>query len=99
MNKKIKLDDFEQDIENNSENYVPVSNFKKKKIESIIREAKKSKNINIRINNYDLELVKKRAKEEGIPYQTLVSSIIHKYISNQLIEERDIYNALKILHK
>lgn len=99
MNKKIKLDDFEQDIENNSENYVPVSNFKKNKIETIISETKKSKNINIRINNYDLELVKKRAEEEGIPYQTLVSSIIHKYISNQLIEERDIYNALKILDK
>jgi len=75
MDKNIKLDDFEQDIENNS------------------------KNINIRINNYDLEFVKKRAEEEGIPYQTLVSSIIHKYISNQLIEERDIYNALKILQK
>lgn len=99
MDKNIKLDDFEQDIENNSKEYIPVSNSKKKKIEEIIKEVKKSKNINIRINNYDLELVKKRAEEEGIPYQTLVSSIIHKYISNQLIEERDIYNALKILQK
>ena len=68
MNKDIKLDDFEQDIDNNSENYVPISNSKKKKIETIIREAKKSKNINIRINNYDLELVKKRVEEEGIPW-------------------------------
>jgi len=99
MDKNIKLDDFEQDIENNSKEYIPVSNSKKKKIEEIIKEVKKSKNINIRINNYDLELVKKRAEEEGIPYQTLVSSIIHKYISNQLIEERDIFNALKILQK
>jgi len=99
MDKNIKLDDFEQDIENNSKEYIPVSNSKKKKIEEIIKEVKKSKNINIRINNYDLEFVKKRAEEEGIPYQTLVSSIIHKYISNQLIEERDIYNALKILQK
>lgn len=68
-------------------------------IESIISDSKKSKNINIRIKKYDLELVKKRAEEEGIPYQTLISSIIHKYVSNQLIEERDIYKALKILQK
>ena len=35
--------------------------------------------------------------EEGIAYQTLIASIIQKYISNQLVEERDIYHAIKIL--
>jgi predicted DNA binding CopG/RHH family protein len=48
---------------------------------------KKDKRINIRISNRDLIAVKSRASEEGIPYQTLVSSIIHKYVSGSL---RDI---------
>ena len=48
---------------------------------------KKDKRINIRISNRDLIAVQSRASEEGIPYQTLVSSIIHKYISGSL---RDI---------
>ena len=99
MNDDNKLDNFELEIEKSSEKYVPVSEIKRKEIESIINDSKKNKNINIRIKKYDLELVKKRAEEEGIPYQTLISSIIHKYISNQLIAEKDIYKALKILQK
>ena len=45
---------------------------------------KKDKRINIRISNRDLLAVQSRALEEGIPYQTLVSSIIHKFISGSL---------------
>lgn len=45
---------------------------------------KKDKRINIRISNRDLVAIQSRAIEEGIPYQTLVSSIIHKYISGSL---------------
>ena len=45
---------------------------------------KKDKRINIRISNRDLVAIQSKASEEGIPYQTLVSSIIHKYISGSL---------------
>jgi predicted DNA binding CopG/RHH family protein len=45
---------------------------------------KKDKRINIRISNRDLTAIQSKAVEEGIPYQTLVSSIIHKYISGSL---------------
>ncbi len=48
---------------------------------------RKDKRINIRISNRDLIAVQSRASEEGIPYQTLVASIIHKYVSGSL---RDI---------
>ena len=47
---------------------------------------KKDKRINIRISNRDLLAVQSKASKEGIPYQTLVSSIIHKYISGSLKE-------------
>lgn len=46
--------------------------------------VRKDKRINIRISNRDLKAVQLIASKEGIPYQTLVSSIIHKYISGSL---------------
>jgi len=46
--------------------------------------VRKDKRINIRISNRDLKAIQLKATEEGVPYQTLVSSIIHKYISGSL---------------
>jgi predicted DNA binding CopG/RHH family protein len=46
--------------------------------------VRKDKRINIRISNRDLKAIQLKASEEGILYQTLVSSIIHKYISGSL---------------
>ena len=48
----------------------------------------KNQRMNIRIAERDLKALKVRALEEGIPYQTLVSSIIHKYLSGVLIEKK-----------
>jgi len=45
---------------------------------------KKDKRINIRISSRDLGALQRRALEEGIPYQTLVSSVLHKYVSGGL---------------
>ena len=49
---------------------------------------KKDRRINIRISSKDLEALQKRALREGIPYQTLVASILHKYVSGHL-RDRD----------
>jgi predicted DNA binding CopG/RHH family protein len=48
--------------------------------------SKKDKRINIRISSRDLRAIQRRALEEGIPYQTLVSSILHKYVSGTLYD-------------
>ena len=42
---------------------------------------KKDRRINIRISSRDLEALQRRALEEGLPYQSLVSSVLHKYVS------------------
>jgi len=58
---------------------------RKSKLQAIAGNTfKKDKRINIRISNRDLTAIQTRASEEGIPYQTYVSSIIHKYISGSL---------------
>ncbi len=48
------------------------------------KELKRSKRINIRINNQDLAKVKAKAKVNNIPYQTLISSLVHKYAEGDL---------------
>lgn len=58
---------------------------RRKELQAIAKNTfKKDKQINIRISNRDLTAIQSKAFQEGIPYQTLVSSIIHKYISGSL---------------
>lgn len=53
-------------------------------------KAKKDKRINIRIASQDLDALQRRALAEGISYQTLVASILHKYVSGSLIDARKL---------
>ena len=46
----------------------------------------KDARINIRISSKDLRLIQKRALSEGLPYQTLISSLLHKYVEGRLEE-------------
>ena len=47
----------------------------------------KDQRMNIRITKNDLDGIKLKAVEEGIPYQTLVASVIHKYVTGKLTEK------------
>ena len=49
--------------------------------------ALKDHRINVRISKRDVEALKTRALEEGIPYQTLVTSILHKYVTGKMVEK------------
>lgn len=60
---------------------------RKKMLQSAAEKTfKKNKRINIRISERDLNALQRRALEEGMPYQTLVSSILHKYVSGSLTD-------------
>ncbi len=47
----------------------------------------KDSRINIRISSKDLRALRKRALAEGMPYQTLVSSVLHKFVEGQIAEQ------------
>lgn len=47
----------------------------------------KDSRINIRLSSKDLRALQKRALAEGIPYQTLVSSVLHKFVEGQMVEQ------------
>ena len=48
----------------------------------------KTRRVNLRVTERDFNLAHSRAREEGIPYQTLLSSVIHKYLAGRLTEKR-----------
>jgi len=48
---------------------------------------RKDRRLNIRLSSKDLEAIQKRALAEGLPYQTLISSLLHKYASGRLEEK------------
>jgi len=81
--KYYKLDPEEQKILDEFERgeWVPVKNqaqARKEAMEAARNTLNKTRNINIRLSERDLARLKRKAAEEGIPYQTLASSILHK---------------------
>jgi predicted DNA binding CopG/RHH family protein len=48
---------------------------------------RKDKRVNIRMTERDLVRFQKKALEEGLPYQTLISSVLHKFINGRLVEK------------
>jgi predicted DNA binding CopG/RHH family protein len=48
----------------------------------------KDKRITLRLSSIDLEIIQTIAIEEGIPYQTLISSVLHKYVTGKLVESK-----------
>lgn len=88
-----KLDKHEKSIVQSYEDneWEPIENLDKKRTE-FSRYARntflKNKRINIRISERDLVNLKAKSLEEGIPYQTLISSVLHKYVSGKLVENK-----------
>jgi predicted DNA binding CopG/RHH family protein len=97
--KKIKLDKYEQSVEKNAKNLVPVSVKKRKRIENNIEKIKKNRSISLRISNFDLQKLKEKAIQNGIPYQTLINNVLHKYVMNKFYEKDEVIKTLKIINK
>ena len=83
--KEIKLSKFEQEIEDNIQNYIPISKTEEEDIKKIIAKGKQRKTITLSMPKEDLEGIRIKAKEEGLPYQTLIISLVHKYVTNRLV--------------
>ena len=90
---KTKLTEEEKEILDSFEKgeWVPVKNLSKKiELMQYARNTlKKDKRLNIRISERDLNELQRKAVAEGLPYQTYVSSIIHKFVNGKLIEVKN----------
>jgi predicted DNA binding CopG/RHH family protein len=88
-----KLDRYEQGILSAYEKGTLVSARPTKAQLHALRQAAratftKNRRVNIRISPADLMDIQARALEEGVPYQTLIASVLHKYVSGRLRETR-----------
>ncbi|HPJ40402.1 MAG TPA: antitoxin [Spirochaetota bacterium] len=87
-----KLNKYENDILESYENdeWTEVSDMKdeiKKHVDYAKSTTRKDKRVNIRMSQRDLESLQRKALEEGIPYQTLISSLLHKFVNGRLVEK------------
>jgi predicted DNA binding CopG/RHH family protein len=74
-----ELDEIEVALENGTLESIADFEEEKKRLQQIVRNTlNKTRNINIRLSERDLYKLKAKAIEEGMPYQTLASSILHK---------------------
>jgi predicted DNA binding CopG/RHH family protein len=83
------LDAEEKTISNSFDRgeWKSVDNLKEEKSKARLAAAnylRKSARINIRISEIDLEHIKRLAAFEGLPYQTLIASVLHKYAAGHL---------------
>jgi predicted DNA binding CopG/RHH family protein len=83
MKKATYLDKDEKELARSLENEEWVSDLTKKEMKRYEEYARyslnKQKRINIRMSDRDLKKIRAKAIEEGIPYQSLISMLIHKY--------------------
>ena len=87
--KNLKLDREEQEIYDSLERgeWKDVANVEeeKKRYISIFRQAtKKDRRVSLRVNNQDLYKIQNRARESGLPYQTLINAILHQYAKGRI---------------
>ena len=94
---KVKLDKHEREIERHADSYQSISKRERAKIEGMLDKIRKTRNVNIRISESVLEQLKRRSQEEGIPYQTLISSILHKFVTDRLVDEKSIRRSMQLL--
>lgn len=60
--------------------------------------AIKDRRVNIRLSSGDLQDIQVKALEEGLPYQTLIASVLHKYVSGRF-EEREVKSQAPVASK
>jgi predicted DNA binding CopG/RHH family protein len=84
---KVKLTKEEQDFED------------KMNPSDYIEREPKSERMNIRLSQEDLERIKALASKLGIPYQTLVGSVIHRYVTSQLVDLDEVRKVFDIKEK
>jgi len=84
-------------IENEVDQYVPADEETEATVRRIAQESRKRKNVNIRISERDLSQIRERASREGVPYQTLIASVLHKYVTDQFYDEREIRKTLQLI--
>ena len=94
--RKVILDSEEKKIEKDFDSYKSASRETKARIGKIIEGSKKSRPISLRINERDLSILKEKAGKNGLPYQTMINVVLHKYATDSYLEKDEINKFLRL---
>ena len=86
----------EEAIEKDFDLYQPVSKETKNHIEKLIASSRKSRPISLRMNETDLERLKEKADKTGLPYQTMINVVIHKFVNGSYLDKEEINKFLQL---
>lgn len=91
----MNLDEYENEIldefESGNLKSVGLSDSEKARLSEIASNTlKKNKRVNIRLSEHDLQAIQRKAIQEGLPYQTLISSLIHRYTNGLLVDKSKV---------
>ena len=90
----MKLDKYEEEVLAAFESEALLSIATKEDLEQIRESARatatKDQRINIRLSAGDLRDIQVRAMQEGMPYQTFIASVLHKYVTGRLAEKSPV---------
>lgn len=97
------LDEEEQWIEDNFESFKPAPEWVGESLRETARnrpavrysERKAKKAVTIRIDEDDINLLKSKAVEQGLQYQSLICSILHRYASDGLVDVAEVRKVVK----
>ena len=94
-----KLDAEEMQYEADSALFVPVENQpaereKMMRAAALYENRENKKSVTLRVSAADIAALKEEAVSSGLPYQTLVSSILHRYVSGNLIDQAQVKKIL-----
>lgn len=92
---KYKLTKEEKDIEKKLGDYQPVKRHVKNIIDNDMKKLSKKKTITLRVNENDLRKIKDMAEHEGMPYQTLIGSLLHKFASDRLCDREEAMRLIQ----
>ncbi|OGG14132.1 hypothetical protein A2773_05275 [Candidatus Gottesmanbacteria bacterium RIFCSPHIGHO2_01_FULL_39_10] len=90
--KNLKLDPYEQEIEDAIDSgkfkLVPISEAEKERYAEYARYTldleKKEARLNIRLKRTDLDTIRRKASENGLPYQTLIATLLHHFATGKI---------------
>jgi predicted DNA binding CopG/RHH family protein len=97
----VKLDDYEQSIDlaidyKKMKKPTPERQKELKMAASATLKALKDTRANIRINGNDMLVLRQKAQEAGLPYQTFIAHIMHLYLTNQLVNLNEVKKMVEV---
>jgi predicted DNA binding CopG/RHH family protein len=84
------LDAFEKALESGTIKSIPHVKDEMKRFKAMAQASgNKAKRVSLRMTEWDFNKAQEAALREGMPYQTLLASVVHKYLSGQLIQKHE----------